>query len=143
VSIVPESSHACNGDRQHLHLQVKMSGSVYDIAVNVDGLEAEIDAPLPGTAWSEGWHAGEQLDYVKNLGLHAASFTVTGLSAVRQSVETAVANANHVAIYGTGYGPDGAHLIHREGSSRDGAIVLDPLGATPHIIAFRFDTDTF
>jgi hypothetical protein len=122
---------------------VKIAGDIYDVAVNVDGIETEIDAPLPGPAWSEGWHADEQLDYVKDLGLHAQSFTVTGLSAVRQRVETAVTQANHVAIYATGYDPSGAHLVHRQGSGRDGAIVLDPLGPRPHILAFRFDTQSF
>lgn len=143
VSIVPPSTHACNGDSQHLHLQVKAGGAVYDVAVNVDGLEAEADAALPGTPWTEGWHAGEELDYPKDLALHAATFTLTGLAAVRQRVETALANANHVAIYTTGYGPAGGHLVHRQGGGRDGAIVIDPLGPKPHLLAFRFDTQSF
>ena len=143
VSVVPESDHSCNGDPQHLHLQVKMNGAIYDVAVNVDGLEAEMDAPLPGEAWSEGWHTADDLDYVKDLGLHSPSFTLTGLSAVRQRVATAIGNANHVAVYTTGYGPTGGHLVHRQGSGRDGALVLNPLSTKPHIIAFCFETQTF
>jgi hypothetical protein len=143
AAIVPASTHACNGDSTHVHLQVKVDGAVYDVAVNADGLEAEADAPLPGSPWSEGWHAGDQLDYVNDLGLHASSFTLTGLTAVRQRIEAELASANHVAIYATGYGPTGVHLVHRQGSGRDGAIVLDPLGPKPHILAFRFDTQTF
>lgn len=143
VSVVPHSNHSCNGDRQHLHLQVEMNGEVYDVAVNVDGFEAEVTTPLPGAAWSEGWHAGEKLDYVKDLGLDSESFTLTGPSAVRQRIESAIANANHIAVYATGYGPTGAHLVHRQGSGRDGALVLDPLGASPRVIAFRFETQTF
>ena len=143
VSVVPPNTHQCNGDTSHLHLQVKAGGAVYDVAVNVDGLEAEADAALPGSPWAEGWHPGDELDYPKDLALHAPAFTLTGLSAVRQRVENAIASANHVSIYATGYGPTGGHLIHRQGSGRDGAIVIDPLSAKPHVLAFRFDTQTF
>jgi hypothetical protein len=143
VAIVPAGTHTCNGDSTHVHLQVKVDGAIYDVAVNADGLEAEADAPLPGSPWSEGWHAGDTLDYVTDLGLHASSFTLTGLTAVRQRIETELASANHVAIYATGYGATGVHLVHRQGSGRDGAVVLDPLGPKPHILAFRFDTQSF
>ena len=143
TAIVPDRAHSCNGDSQHLHLQVRMSGGVYDVAVNIDGLEAELDASPPGESWSEGWHAGAALDYVKDLSLHAPAFTLSGGAAVRQRVEAALADANHVSIYATGYGPGGVHLVHRQTGARDGAIVIDPLGPKPHVLAFRFDTQSF
>jgi hypothetical protein len=119
-----------------------MNGSIYDVAANVDGLETEQDGPLVGGAWAEGWHTQDGLDYVKDLGLHSAAFTLTGLSAVAQEVETKLAQANHVSIFCTGYGPTGCHLVHRN-SGGDGAIVLDPLSSSPHWLVFDFNTDNF
>jgi hypothetical protein len=143
VSIIaPGQDHQCNGDSTHVHLQVLSSGSVYDVAVNVDGLEAEIDTPLPGEAWSEGWHTQEGLDYPSQLGVHASAFNLTGLSAVAAQVEQQLAQANHVAIFCTGYGPTGCHLVHRN-SGHDGAIVIDPLAATSHWLLFDFSGDSF
>jgi hypothetical protein len=144
VAIIPTTQHTCNGDNSHVHLQVKANGAVYDIAVNVDGFETERDMALPDGAWSEGWHTGITLDYVK-LGLHFADFTTTGISTLQQTLENELANANHVSVFGTGYNThDGAHLIHRNGGSADGALVIRPLAATPHIFFFRFsNTPTF
>ncbi len=143
VSIVPLSTHGCNNDTSHLHLQVKANGQVYDVAVNLDTLEADLDAPLPGTAWAEGWHANEQLDYPSTLSLHASAFAQTSPTTQRTNLQNALANANHIAIFGTGYGPTGAHDIHRKGFGDDGAIVINPLDAKAHIITFRFSTDSF
>jgi hypothetical protein len=63
--------------------------------------------------------------------------------AVRQHIETAIANANHVSIYATGYGHTGAHLVHRQGAGQDGAIFIDPLGPKPYVFAFRFASQSF
>ena len=50
----------------------------------------------------------------------------------------------HRSVFGFGYpGSDGAHLIHRVSASHDGALVINPLAAKAHVIAFRFATDTF
>jgi hypothetical protein len=143
VSIVPANTHQCNGDSSHLHLQVKANDAVYDVAVNLDALEAELDAPLPGTPWTEGWHAAAPLDYAKDLNLHAPVFAASSATAQRTHLEAILANVNHIVIYATAYDPTGAHLVHREGSDRDGAIILDPLAPTPHVVAFRFTQDTF
>lgn len=144
VAIVPESTRGeCNNDGSHVHLQVKTDGAVYDIAVNLDTLEADVDAPLPDGAWNEGWHMADALDYPTTLGLHAAAFTAGSATAQRMRIETALANANHVSIFATGYGPEGAHLVHRQGGGRDGAIITDPLAPKAHVMAFRFATDSF
>ncbi|HEY8076466.1 MAG TPA: hypothetical protein VIF62_20215 [Labilithrix sp.] len=144
VSIVPESTrNECNADSSHVHLQVKANGAVYDVAVNLDTLEATTDIALPGGAWSEGWHANSSLDYPTDLSLHSSAFTTTTSSAERMHIESALANANHVAIWATGYDPTGAHLVHRQGGGRDGAIAIDPLDPKAHVLAFRFSTDSF
>jgi hypothetical protein len=144
VSIVAANERACPADPAHLHLQVKSNGAVYDIAVNLDGFEGETDAPLPGIPFAEGWHAQTDLDYVRDFGLHSTALTLTTPTSIRQRLESVLANANHVAIFATSYtGSDGAHLVHRQSGLRDGAIVVNPLAAKAHVIAFRFVSDTF
>ncbi len=140
VAIVPQGQHSCNGDSSHVHLQVEMSGSVYDVAVNVDGLEAELSHPMVDGAWSEGWHTNaDGLDYPNALGIHSAAFATTNATTLIASL----ANVNHISVFATGYGPTGIHLVHRKGGGADGAIIADPLGANPHFYVFRFATDSF
>ena len=141
VSIIPVGGgHACNGDSTHVHLQVLMSNSVYDVAVNVDSLFAERDLPLPDAAWSEGWHTNDALDYA-SLGLHSTDFTQpASMSALAQQIETELANVNHISVFATGYGPSGAHLVHRQSGGRDGAVVLHPLASPAHALLFSFTT---
>jgi hypothetical protein len=143
VAIVPPGKEGCPSDSTHLHLQVRMNGDVYDIAVNLDGFEGETDAPLPGVPYAEGWHE-MALDYVSAFNLHSNAITLTTQPSIQARLMSELANANHISVFGTGYpGSDGAHLIHRKVTREDGALVLDPLGAKPHVLAFRFDTDTF
>ena len=58
-------------------------------------------------------------------------------------VESELATANHVSVYMTGYNSSGGHLVHRQGTNIDGAIVIDPLSPTSHALLFRFSTDSF
>jgi hypothetical protein len=142
VSIVGlGGGQGCNGDGSHVHLQVKMNGGIYDVAVNSDTLIAERDLPLPDGAWSEGWHTSDALDYAQ-LGLHSGDFTKpSSPSALAQQIESALANANHVSVFATGYGPSGAHLVHRNnGGGSDGAIVIYPLSTPAHVMMFTFTT---
>ena len=143
VSIVGPTDRGCPSDPDHLHLQVKMNSAIYDIAVNLDGLEGETDAALPGIPFAEGWHE-MNLDYARDLNLHSTALTLTTPAAIRARVLLALTNANHISVFGTGYpGSDGAHLIHRKVTSMDGALIINPLAAKAHVIAFRFATDTF
>ena len=144
VAIVPPNgSRSCRADSSHVHLQVKVDGVVYDVAVNTDTYVAEKDVALPDGAWSEGWHAGARLDYPTTLGLHASSFASTTQSAQAQTIENALASANHVSIFATPYDSTGAHDVHRKGGGDDGAIFVDPLSSPAHVLAFRFSTDSF
>ena len=143
VAIVAPTDRKCPADPTHLHLQVLMGGSVYDVAVNLDGFEGETDAKLPGAAFAEGWHPMD-LDYVSAFGLHSTALNVTGADVIRQRVVAALATANHISVFGEGYtGSDGVHLIHRSHGTRDGALLINPLAPKAHVIAFRFATDTF
>jgi hypothetical protein len=143
VSIVPMGTSACNGDGSHVHLQVKVHDEVYDVAVNDGTLYDEKDMALPDGPWSEGWHTGIALDYVKSFGLHAGNFTSATPAAVVAKIESELATANHISVFATGYGPTGIHDVHRKGYGEDGAIVIDPLSPTPHILTFCFSTDSF
>ena len=147
VSIVPTTSHSCNGDSSHVHLQVRANGAVYDVAVNVSDPQnvdyLAKDLALPDGAWTEGWHPGQAalLDY-PTLGVHAADFAPTPQAQLESAIDTELADANHVSIFMTGYGPDGGHLVHRNGNGDDGAIVIRPLGA-PRLLMFHFANQAF
>jgi len=146
-SVVPSTDHRCVGDSNHIHLQIKMNGNDYNIAVTVvdtnggDVFFLERDLALP-SGWSEGWHPSPTpLDYVQ-LGLHANDFSAVPSSALQQKIEAELATANHISVFTTGFGTDGGHLVHRNNGT-DGAIVLQPLSPKPHVLMFRFATQTF
>lgn len=151
VAIVdPNTTTSCRGDDNHIHLQVKVNGGIEDIAVNVASTSGNPDvffrtasAALRGGAWTEGWHPGQTLDYASSLGVSSASFTEETLTQLTASVDNLVANANHVSIFATGFDATGGHLIHREGGSHDGAIVINPTTSNPTYLLFRFSTDSF
>jgi hypothetical protein len=147
VAIVPSTSRSCHGDNQHVHLQVRANGQTYDVAVNVQDPQnvdyLARDLPLPDGAWKEGWHPGAagQLDY-PSINVHAGEFTPTPQAQLESALDTELASANHISIFMTGYGPDGGHLVHRNGGGTDGAIVIDPLGPS-RMLMFHFSTQSF
>jgi hypothetical protein len=148
VSIVAPGHGGCNADSAHLHLQVRMKGAVYDVAVAVvsqsgspDVYFAERDGLLTGLSWTEGWHLGSPLDYVQ-LGVHSGSFTATAQAKLAQQLTTELNDVNHISIFGTGYDSSGLHLIHRN-KGNDGAIVVRPLSAAPRALLFHFGDQTF
>ena len=54
-----------------------------------------------------------------------------------------VITSDNVSVFATGYGPTGVHKVHRNGGGADGAIVVNPTTATPHLMVFHFSTQTF
>jgi len=151
VAIVdPNTGSSCRGDDNHVHLQVQVNGGVEDIAVNIASTSGNpnvdfrtLAASLGGGAWSEGWHTGVQLDYATSLGVHSSSFTEETASQLTSLVDNALANANHVSIFTTGFDPTGGHLVHREGSNHDGAIVINPTTSNPTYLLFHFANQSF
>jgi len=147
VAIVPVGAHSCNGDDTHVHLQVRASGSVYDVAVNVSD-PANVhylaqDMTMPDGPWSEGWHPGQAalLDY-PTIGAHSTAFTALSTADLAKALDTELADVNHVSIFMTGYGDNGGHLVHRNGAGEDGAIVVRPLGAS-RLLMFHFAGTVF
>ena len=149
VALVPPGHHGCNGDSDHFHLQVRSSGSIYDIAITVTDLNGgavdyiAVDRPLFGAPWAEGWHADASIDYV-TLGLHAADFAPTAKATLTQDIQTELATATRVSIFASSYTDGtGAHKVHRNGGNTDGALVIRPLAAVSRALLFHFSTQTF
>ena len=140
-------AHSCNGDTSHVHLQVRMKGSVYDVAVDIgtftgDSNLYEADMPMPGGPWAEGWH-NVPLSYTA-LGLHSPQFTPEDPTTLAQKIVTELAGVNHVSIFGDAYAQgNGCHDVHYEDDSLDGALILEPLSPRAHILFFRFSTQSF
>lgn len=153
VSIVPPNgSFSCNGDSNHLHLQVRANGADYDIAVDIHSKKTPAtpdvwflakDAPMPDGPWHEGWNTSNlSMEYVHSFGVHSDQFTSTPEAQLATELEAELATANHISVYATGYGPTGAHNVHRSGGG-DGAIIIHPLSPTPHVLLFHFASQTF
>lgn len=148
VAIVPPGNGGCNADADHVHLQVKMNGAIYDVAVNVGSsaqddvhtTTKELDLPV----WSEGWHTGATVleDYV-SLGVHSTAIPLGTHTQNVADLMADLANANHISVYGTGYGPNGSHLIHRNGGGHDGLVITEPLSVPAHARLFSFSSQTF
>jgi hypothetical protein len=138
---------SCNGDDSHVHLQIRMQGNIYDVAVDIgtftgDANLYEADMPIPQGAWSEGWH-DVGLSYPQ-LGLHSTQFTAEDPTTLGQKIQSELAGVNHVSIFGDSYAQEnGCHDVHYENGTADGALVIDPLSPSAHILFFRFSTQTF
>ena len=148
---VENAASSCSNDSSHVHIEVTSGGKLYDVAVDIGTSSSdetyiyESDSiQMPDGAWSEGWHGSDGLTYT-SLGLTASQFVGATPSARTSGLEAELANANHISIYCTGYSTDdGCHDVHyHSGGGNDGALVLNPLSATPHMIFSRFSTDSF
>ena len=149
VAIVPPGNGGCNADSNHVHLQIKIDGAIYDVAVDVDSPTVEDvhtgtrEVALPGDPWSEGWHVGGTVVDYPTLGVHAADLPLGTKSGLVAEFMSDLASANHISVYATGYGSDGAHLVHRNGSGRDGLIVTQPLSTPAHARFLSFTSQSF
>jgi hypothetical protein len=146
--VVPKDGpSSCNGDDSHVHLQIRMNGTIYDVAVDIGAFTGdanlyEADMALPEGAWSEGWH-DVGLSYPQ-LGLHSTQFTAEDPTTLAQKIQTELAGVNHVSVFGDAYAQgNGCHDVHYENGTADGALVINPLSPTAHILFFRFSTQTF
>lgn len=149
VAIVPPADGGgCQADLDHLHLQIRMNGDIYDVAVNVgeNGIDdvhsTTRELVMPGPAWQEGWHTVVSANYV-TLGLKSTDLPLKTSAQLVTEMMSDLDDANHISVFATGYGPDGAHLVHRNGQSRDGLIVTQPLSRPAHVRMFAFDSQTF
>lgn len=143
-------SHSCNGDSSHVHLQVEVSGLVYDVAVDVGTSTTDEVGMLvqsetePGGVWSEGWHGSDALSY-PSLGVHSAQLTLADPQTIASQIESGLGPTGQISVYCTGYTQyNGCHDVHyQNGNGEDGAIVLDPTSTTSPMMFFRFTADSF
>lgn len=136
----------------HVVLEVTMHGAVYRMVVNVLSTSSdphvwldELDAPLAGEPWQEGWHPGVALDYVTTLHLGKTAFTQADEATAVARVQQQVVPGTHVSVYATSSGgseASSAHLIHRNATNMDGAIVIAP-DTAPHYLLTAFPEQSF
>jgi hypothetical protein len=148
----PSDTQCVMPNSDHLVVQVTMHGAAYRMVVNVlssgadpDVYLAEIEAPLAGGAFAEGWHPGYALDYVTTLSVHADAFTPHPMAALVTLVTDEIEIGAPISVYATSTGGSyahSAHLVHRNATDADGAIVLHP-DTAPHYLLFRFGDQTF
>ena len=149
--VAPGSTNGCNDDDSHVHLQIKVNGAIYDIAIDAtdgqthtdDVHTGTMDISMPsGPAWSEGFHTGVTINY-PTLGVHSSTLPLQSKSQIVSAITNDLATVNHISIYTTTYGGDGAHLVHRNGSGHDGVVVSQPLSPTSHLRLFSFSDQSF
>ena len=152
LAIVPPNYQGCaQPNSTHAVVQVMVDGAAYRMVVNVLSTSneprvylGETDAALAGGAWAEGWHLGDQLDYVTTLGLTKSQFTLSDEATATARVYN-LELGQHISVFATSGGPpqaDSAHLIHRNATNADGAIVINPETA-PHYLLTAFDDSNF
>jgi hypothetical protein len=132
-----------------VHLQVEVSGDIYDVAVDIGtapndevGLYQDT-ITVPGGVWAEGWHGTDALAY-PTLGLSSTSFPIQAPTTIGGTVASLLAGVSKISIFCKGYRQgNGCHDVHYENGQTDGAIVLDPTSATSSTLFFRFTSDSF
>jgi hypothetical protein len=151
VAILAPGNKTCTAPNStHLVLELAFSGAVYRIVVDVDDLAASgtihtrtITHAMIGGAWKDGWHA-VPLDYVTDLGQKSTDLVSTPTAGAVEAITSALDLGAHVSVFATAQGEnDSAHLIHRNLTNQDGAIVLDVDASTPTWLLFSFADQTF
>ena len=153
LAVVPPGDQACAlPNSTHLVIQATFAGKAYRLVVDVLSNQGspdvdlhELDAPLVGGAWAEGWHTGVALDYVTDLAVHSDAFVPTHEAALVTAITAELELGAHVSVFATSGSaePSSAHLVHRNLTSKDGAIVIHPDGAAPHYVLLRFGEQSF
>lgn len=155
----PSDTQCTLPNSDHIIIQVLMHGAVYRLVTNVksdrpapDGGDNRVQMiavgsiPLPAPAFAEGWHIGDDIwiDYVRHFNVHAEQFTPQDIDPLVQDIASRIHVGDPISIYAqSGEGrPDSAHLVHRNGHGKDGAIVLNPT-ADPTYLLFHFAEQRF
>jgi hypothetical protein len=148
LAVVTPADKQCplpNSD--HVILEITMGGAVYRMVINVQSDRPDQDprvsmadhvGTLPPPAWAEGWHGALTFDYVTQLGLHDKDFAPYDMAPLVDKIAAPLVVGAKISVYATvGAGrTDSAHLVHRNGTSNDGAIVIGADSAQPRFFAF-------
>ncbi|WP_206079653.1 hypothetical protein [Polyangium spumosum] len=148
--VKPTDTQCAMPNDDHVVVQVLMDGKVYRMVVNVQSSFGDPDVRyletshvLPGPAWAEGWHTGISLDYATDLGVGAEAFAPFDLPTLSDVIADAIPLGAKISVYAHSSGGASAHKVHRNSGAEDGLIVLDPEGAAPKMLLFRFANQVF
>jgi hypothetical protein len=151
VAVLAPGNKTCTApNATHLVVEMTFSGAVYRMVVDVnDQVSAgtirahTLNHAMVGGAWSDGWHA-VPLDYPGTFGLHDRDFLSESTADAVASVTAALEPGAHVSVFATAQGEnDSAHLVHRNLTNQDGAIVVDVDSASPTWLLLSFSDQTF
>lgn len=151
IAVLAPGNKTCTAPNStHLVLELSFSGAVYRMVVDVDDTAATgtihahtIQHAMIGGPWQDGWHA-VPLDYVTDLGQKASDFTSTKTADAVAAITAALDLGAHVSVFATAQGEnDSAHLVHRNLTNQDGAIVVGVDGASPTWLLFSFSDQSF
>ena len=148
--VQPTDTQCALPNNDHVVVQVTMLGAVYRMVVNVQSSFGdprvgylETTHALPAPAWEEGWHTGVGLDYAGDLGVHSDDFTPYDLQPLSEKIDATITLGQKISVYASTSGGASAHKVHRNGSTQDGAMILDPESAAPKVLLFRFLDQVF
>lgn len=149
--VKPTDTQCPTFNDDHVVLEILIDEEVYRMVINVlsDSPDPDVrfqivEHALPGPAWSEGWHAPGQFDYVVNLDVHSdEGFTPIPMAELSDRIADEITIGDKISVYSTSSGnPSSTHLIHRNPTYHDGAIVLSP-DTSPRFMLFHFENQTF
>jgi hypothetical protein len=156
VAVVPPAHPTCaQPNSDHVVVQVKLSGAVYRMVVNVASTRGtdlrvrflrDSQVAMPAPEWAEGWHPGLTLDYAKDLGLHTDRFAPLEMAPLSAEIAAAINIGDKVGVYVTSSGgsfASSAHKVHRNGQGNDGAIFVRPGQPDQAALFFHFQEQTF
>lgn len=152
LAVVPPAEPRCAlPNATHLVVQLRIAGAAYRMVVDVlsnqgnpDVFYTQVDAPLVGAPWSEGWHPDARFDYVTSLSLHSGAFTAMKQADLVAEITSHLEVGAPVSVFATSENsPSSAHLVHRNKTGADGAIVVNPTSQSPHYLLLRFDEQVF
>lgn len=150
VAVVQPSDKQCtmfNSD--HLVLEIEMQGAVYRAVVNVISDRAgdqrvrfkEQDAPL-AVPFAEGWHTDVTLDYPTDLDAHNYTFEPYEMQPLIDKITALLTIGQPISVFTISSGGSSSHLVHRNRTNADGAIVINPT-TSPHYVLLAFETQSF
>ena len=148
----PVDTHCPRPNGGHVILEVVAEGAAYRLVINVESDRGQADkrvglALVPhgllAPAYGEGWHPSLGVDYATDLKAHGGDFVPYDKDKLAEAIADALTIGAPVSVYATSSGGDRAHKIHKNTLSQDGAVVVDPLGALPTWMLFRFQNQDF
>jgi len=151
--VVPGNEACAKPNRDHVIVQLSMGGAAYRVVINVqsdrgddpDVRVRELSHALVGPTFAPGWHTDAALDYPSDLGIHSTDpeWRAQDLPTLVRTIEDAVVLDENASAFVSTSGGDSSHLVHRNRTGQDGALVLGADGPAPRWLTFHFATQTF